>query len=360
MIMLGTALNTKGGISSVVNVYKSAGLFDRWSIKYIVTHCDGGPIKKLLTALRGLMTLVLALLRTKVLLVHAHVSSRASFWRKSIFIVCALLFRVPVIFHLHGAEFRMFYEDECSTFKKFLIRSLLNRCYCLIALSPQWQSWLEPLVSGPTVLSIYNPVQSRTYQHSKNSRKTLLFLGRLGKRKGIYDIIKALVKVRKNHPDVQLIAAGDGEQGKVESFAQSEGVADNIYLPGWVDQSDCLELRNESWMYVMPSYNEGLPMSILEAMSSGLPIISSPVGGIPDAVSDGVEGFLVEPGDVDRLAESIEKLLDDNELRQQMGHAAMEKIRTTFSTESIVPQVEAVYREVACVSENRIKNKNAI
>lgn len=358
--MVGTALNTMGGVSSVVNVYKSAGLFERWSVKYIVTHCDGSAIKKLLTALRGLITLVSTLLRTKVLLLHAHVSSRASFWRKSIFIVCALLFRVPVIFHLHGAEFHIFYQDECSAFKKFIIRSLLNRCYCVIALSPQWQSWLEPLVSGPSVLSIYNPVEFQSYQPSKNSRKTLLFLGRLGNRKGVYDIIKALVKVKKNHPDVLLIAAGDGEQGKVERFAQSSGVTDNIYLPGWVDQSDGLRLRNESWIYVMPSYNEGLPMSVLEAMSSGLPIVSSPVGGIPDAVSDGVEGFLVEPGDVDRLAESIEKLLDDHELRQRMGMAAREKIRTTFSTESVVPQVEAVYREVAGVAANRIKNKNAM
>ena len=352
IVMLGTALDTKGGISSVVNVYKSDGLFRRWPITYIVTHCDGSGLKKILAAVRGLIFYNIALYRSEVLAVHAHVSSRASFWRKSIFIACAFLFRVPVIFHLHGAEFQLFYKDECSSFRQFLIRSLLNRCYCLIALSPQWQAWLKPLVSRPSVLSIYNPVQILNDDISKEPRKTLLFLGRLGKRKGIYDVIEALVKVKQRHSDVLLIAAGDGEREEVERFAKLMGVRENIEIPGWIDQKQARKLRRKSWIYVMPSYNEGLPMSILEAMSSGLPVISTPVGGIPDAVSDGVEGLLIEPGNVEQLAESIVRLLEDNALRRQMGLAAEEKIRNTFSTESTVPQIEAIYQEIGCLRQN--------
>ncbi len=360
IVMLGTALDTKGGISSVVNVYKSNGLFKRWPISYIATHCDGTGLKKILVAARGLIFFNLELYRSEVLAVHAHVSSRVSFWRKSVFIASAFLFRVPVIFHLHGAEFQVFYKEECSSFRRFLIRSLLNRCYCLIALSPQWQSWLKPLVSRPAVLSIYNPVQTLNEEVCRESRKTLLFLGRLGKRKGIYDIIEALVKVKQRHPDVRLIAAGDGEREEVARYARLMGVEENIELPGWIDQKEAVKLRSQSWIYVMPSYNEGLPMSILEAMSSGLPVISTPVGGIPDAVSDGVEGLLIEPGNVDQLAESIERLLGDKQLLRQMSLAAEEKVRNTFSSESIVPQIETIYHEIGRVRTNALNSTDVV
>ncbi len=96
-------------------------------------------------------------------------------------------------------------------------------------------------------------------------------------------------------------------------------------------------------IYLLPSYNEGLPMSVLEAMAAGLPVITTPVGGIPEAVTDGVEGFLVQPGDVDALAGRLAQLLRDDALTQQMGAAARRKIEQTFSAEAILPHIDALY-----------------
>jgi glycosyltransferase involved in cell wall biosynthesis len=99
-------------------------------------------------------------------------------------------------------------------------------------------------------------------------------------------------------------------------------------------------------LYALPSYNEGLPMSVLEAMAAGLPVLATPVGGIPEAVSDGVEGFLVAPGDVAALAARLAQLLQDDGLAQRMGAAARRKVETTFSSQAVLPHVEKMYQEL--------------
>src|SRR5438128_8987006 len=105
VIMVGTAAETRGGIGAVVSLYRDHGLFRRWPVAYVETHCDGGRLRKGLAMLRGLLRLAVELGRDRHAVVHAHSASRASFWRKSLFMGIAHAFRCPVIFHLHGGGF---------------------------------------------------------------------------------------------------------------------------------------------------------------------------------------------------------------------------------------------------------------
>ena len=125
--------------------------------------------------------------------------------------------------------------------------------------------------------------------------------------------------------------------------AEELGIADHVELLGWVRGEDKERLLATAVLYVLPSYNEGLPVSVLEAMAAGLPILTTPVGGIPEAVTDGVEGFLVEPGDVRTLADRLERLLADADLARRMGVAARHKVEAAFSANAVVPQLEAMY-----------------
>ena len=342
--MLGTSLDTRGGISSVVRVYEQYGLFERFGIRYIATHCDGSALRKLWCAMSALGSYAVALLRRPAL-VHVHVASRASFWRKSTFFLLAFLFDVPAVLHLHGGGFAVFYDKECGPLRKRFVRFVYNRCQRVLVLSAAWQKWVLQMCSNPNVVSIYNPVlvPDQTPSWENRTPGSVLFLGRLGPGKGSYDLLNAAARVAATRPDLRLLLGGDGEVAEVRVRAEELGIADHVELLGWVRGEDKERLLATAVLYVLPSYNEGLPVSVLEAMAAGLPILTTPVGGIPEAVTDGVEGFLVEPGDVRTLADRLERLLADPDLARRMGVAARHKVEAAFSANAVVPQLEAMY-----------------
>lgn len=348
IVMLGTRFDTMGGISSVVNVYRDAGLFDRNPIVYLATHRDGSIAAKLAILVPALMRFLLMVVAGQVSLVHAHVSSRASFWRKSLFLLPAYWWRVPVILHLHGSEFAVFYEQECSPRQQRFVSRIFDRASRVVTLSEQWQTWVRAMSSNSQVLSIYNPVSLPDQVAPLGQREmgTVLFLGRLGKRKGTYDLLEAAALAVMNVPNLRLLLGGDGELDGIRARARELGIADRVELLGWVRGDEKQRLLDHAMVYALPSYHEGLPMSILEAMAAGLPILSTPIAGIPEAVTSGVEGLLVEPGDVSALANALRMMLTDAVKCRAMGEAARRKIARTFAPAIILPLVESLYVEL--------------
>lgn len=345
LVMLGTSLATQGGVASVVKVYRDDGLFDRYPVAYLATHRDGGARLKLMAVVQALFAFIGLLLRARVGLVHIHVASRASYWRKLTFVALARLFRVPVILHLHGAEFSMFYEQESGPAKRALIRWGFNSAARVVVLSSAWKAWVESIGVRAPVRAIHNPVVlPPASAWEQRQPGNVLFLGRLGQRKGCFDMIEAAALL--DQQKFQLLLGGDGEVEEVRRRADKLGIGAAVQLLGWVDAASRQVLLGQAWLYCLPSYNEGLPMSLLEAMAAGLPVITTPVGGIPDAVTDGVEGFLVQAGDVDAIRSRMAQMLDNRELAQQMGAAARRKVEQHFSSTVILPQVESLYREL--------------
>jgi glycosyltransferase involved in cell wall biosynthesis len=172
----------------------------------------------------------------------------------------------------------------------------------------------------------------------------LLFLGRLGHRKGIFVLLEALAAVRSRFRHVVLLCGGDGELDRVRAEVVRLDLSDNVTLLGWVKGAAKDELLESSTVFVLPSFDEGVPMSILEAMAWGLPVIATPVGGIPEVVTDGREGLLVAPGDADALGEAICRLLVDADLRAQMGRNGRLRFQTDFSIQSVLEKLESIYR----------------
>lgn len=350
ILMVGTALETQGGVSAVVNVLKEGGLFERCGIEYIASHRDGGPFAKLAAAVAGWLRCMGRLLGGQAAALHVHMASRASFWRKLLFVLPALALRVPVIVHLHGGGFKQFHAVESPAPVRRLIRFVFESAGRVIVLSEGWKDWALSAFPGAQVVSIYNPViMPNPTPFESREGATLLFLGRVGQGKGAFDLIKAAARLKESFPGLRLVMGGDGDADGARKRAAELGLADQVELLGWVRGAEKRALLETAAVYVLPSYNEGLPMSVLEAMAAGLPVVSTPVGGIPEAVSDGVEGFLVEPGDVDQLGERLARLLGDAELRQRMGELSRRKIEDVFSVERILPRLEAVYADVCGV-----------
>lgn len=348
IVMIGSSPEAMGGIASVVDVYRKAGLFSRWPVTYLATHCDGTAFMKLTVFLNAVLRYLILLTRGRVALVHVHAASRTSFLRKSLLLFLAMVVRRPFVLHLHGGEFKQYYEQEIGVFWKRYVRFILENAARVIVLSPSWKTWVSNVIETPNIVSIANPVFVNRYVAHPTDKKspTILFLGRLEQGKGIYDLIEVMTRLKTQIPGVRLMCGGVGDIEKIRKEVLDKGIEANVELLGWVTGSAKEKLLAEAAVYVLPSYSEGLPMGLLEAMASGLPVVATTVGGIPDLVSDRVEGLLIPPGDCDAFADAIDELLRNPELRKSMGAAGLKKVRAEYSAEHICNQIGALYQEL--------------
>jgi glycosyltransferase involved in cell wall biosynthesis len=274
-------------------------------------------------------------------------SSRASTWRKCLFAFPAYWAGIPVILHLHGSDMAVFYEKECGPAKQRLIKTLFDRAARLVVLSESWAEWLRAITANPGIVAIYNPVivppaTPWTARHPGE----VLFLGRLGERKGAYDLVAGFAQAHTKHPHSRMLMGGDGEVAEVKAAADAAGCGDAVTMLGWVRGNDRDRTLAQAMIYALPSYREGLPMGLLEAMAAGLPVLTCPIAGIPEAVDDSVEGFLVTPGDSAAIADRLQRLIGDPALAERMGAAARARVERCFSAEAIIPQVEKIYADL--------------
>lgn len=349
IVMLGTEFGTKGGISAVVNAYRAGGLFQRWPIRYLATHREGRAWPKFALAAASFMRFTGLLLARRVAAVHVHSASRASFWRKSPFLLLALLSARPVLFHLHGGGFREFFEQGCGPLARAWVCTVFSRAAHVIVLSPRWEAWVRSVAPQANIRVIPNPAPAVKAIREKlvDADPMLLFLGAIIEKKGIFDLLQAVAALREGYSRLRLVLAGTGPaQAQVLERARSLGIAPQVEMPGWVDAAGRDAWLAQADVFVLPSYYEGMPMSVLEAMAAGVPVIASDVGGIPEMIDQDINGLLIAPGDVPALITALERLLPDAALRKKMGLAAQSKIARCYASKQVLEQIEGIYIEV--------------
>lgn len=322
-------------------------------VRYIATHVDGPKPLKALAAIAGAVRFIAAAIFWRPQVVHIHTSSYASFVRKSVLTTLARAFRRRVIVHVHGSQFDVFY-DGAGGATKSAIRRMLTRADIVIALSAAWRTRLARMAPDAHIRILPNPVVTADFAPLAEGRPgvpesggTVLFMGAFGKRKGIYDLIEAMAAVVRARPDVVFELGGDQDVDEVERMIEQRDLSENVRMLGWVRGGEKLATFARAHVYVLPSYHEGLPIGVLEAMAAGLPVVTTPVGGIPEIVKDRVNGFLVAPGDVAALASSILKLLDDDDLRVRMSAANVELVRSRHDATLVARTLVAWYHEVS-------------
>lgn len=349
IIMLGTDLSTHGGIASVVGIYRDGGLFERWPIIYLATHRDGSRWTKFKQVLSSLIQFSALLLGGRVVIVHVHSASRASFWRKSLFILLALLARKPVIFHIHGGHFQRFYAEECGWIAKIWIRFILACSAQVLVLFRAMASWASCTAPKARVKVLPNPIDCTVKPAEKKAptEPVLLFLGAIAPPKGIYELLEAVAILRAEYPSIRLIAAGSGETEALLSRARELGLSQQIELPGWVSGAAKQVLFIRAGIFVLPSHVEAMPMSVLEAMAMGVPIVATRVGGVPDMITHDVEGVLCAPHDSVGLAAALRTVLSDPEFARRIATAARQKAIERYAVETVMAELEALYRQLS-------------
>lgn len=345
VLMIIPSFSAKGGITAVVDGYRNSELERDYEVKYIETYCDGNKIKKIFKAFESYIKFFFRFLFWKPDIIHIHSSFGASFSRKKPFINFAFRFHKPIVNHIHGADFDSFYRNANDKTRK-KIRTAYSKCNYIIALSDEWKANLSEIVDENKIFVIENygklNEQAMASRQEKKIDNNILFLGFICERKGCYDIPSIAEKVISRIPDTKFVLAGSGEIEKIVSMS-SEQVRKCLVFPGWVRNEKKDELLRQADVFFLPSYNEGMPMSILDAMGYGLPVVSTTVGGITKIVRNDINGYTFMPGDTDGMAAALIKLLSDKNLNNIMGKKSVEIIVAGYSINQHISKIEEVY-----------------
>lgn len=313
--------NPRGGIAQVLNSYSH--LYETFN--FIATTDSTNYINKLFIFVYAYIRLLFFFLIGKYSIVHIHGASYNSFKRKKLFIDLAYLFKRKIVYHIHGAEFEKF-----SNSNKANVETVFRKVDVVVALSDSWKIFFESQFPFLNVIIVNNivPLPIKNDNNKSNVRICkLLFMGYLDHRKGVYDLLKCLKNDKDKFDGVlRLHIGGNGEADNVKNIINEYELYNIVCFEGWVSGLKKQELLLDADVFILPSYNEGLPISILEAMSYSLPIISTSVGGIPEIVEDDKNGFLIEPGNIQQMSSAIFKLLNDESLRKSMGYESYKRV----------------------------------
>lgn len=342
ILMIGSHSSVTGGMSTVIELYNGYNIFKDYAI-FLASYKRGSVIYRIAFFIKFLFVYLYKLMSVhSIKIVHVHSSYKGSFFRKAIILNIAKLFHKKTIFHLHGSEFSIFYNESPDFIKK-MITNTLNKTDLIIVLSEQWKSTISNISTNNNVKVLYNPTVIKEISSDKSKLVKIAFMGRLCKRKGTYDIIEAAKYINSN---LEINLYGDGNIDEFQKLINDNHLQQKVKIMGWISGKEKEEVLKNSDIYLLPSYNEGLPMSILEAMAHALPIISTPVGGIPEAVEEGVNGFLVGPGDYKEIAKKIDLLAEDKPLREKMGQESYKIAKEKFDIKIIIKQLQDIYDEM--------------
>ena len=286
----------------------------------------------------------------KIQIMHLHTAADGSFWRKIQLLKLGKLMGCKVILHIHASRFKDYYEGA-SKKKKAWVLTNLKKADVVIVLSESWKSWftnigvpeykikiLHNITPHPTLLSLPQTISCK--------KINILFLGEIGKRKGVFDVLKCICLHKESFDGrIEFRIGGNLNENILQKYINDNELEKIVKFDGWVGGEKKIQLLNWADIFILTSYNEGLPISILEAMSYGLPIIASPVGGIPEVVERNRNGILVNPGNIDEIYHAIMKYINSPEIIVKEGGES-KKIVREYYPEFVLNDLKQIYESL--------------
>ncbi|MEV6066948.1 glycosyltransferase family 4 protein [Nocardia sp. NPDC052001] len=347
-LWVSTSMSTRGGVATFVREMRETPIWMEWDIRHVATHRDGGIATKLAAYTQAVFVYLYRLAVHRPSIVHLHLSSYGSFPRKYLFELIARVVRKPVVLHVHGSDFSVFY-DRSPRLLQTAIRDALRGAAVVVALGEPWAVALRAIAPQSRIIVVSNAIRpaQQVEQHS-GAPVQVLFLGEIGERKGTFTLLEAWRRMLPLDPEspARLIVAGDGAVDRAREMVAELGIGAGVEITGWIGPQEIPALIAASQVLVLPSHREGQPMAILEAMARGLCVVTCPVGGIPDLI-DETCGLMVPPGEVEPLAEALGRVVRDTELRARLGAAALQRVRDEFDIEVVCRRFDGIYREIA-------------
>lgn len=317
-------------------------------LRALDTRGGGRAFSSLWVLLAALAKLARGRWRGDLAGVHVNMAERLSLFRKSVVVVACRALGVPVVLHLHAAQLHHFYSSLARPLQR-LTRWVFSLPESVVVLGTAARTFVtqELRVAPERVEIVINGVPEPVVQRRRSlpgAVQQILFLGNLSERKGVSDLLQALAQPGFDATQVKLVLAGGGDVAGYEARARALGISGFVSFEGWSDQDKVARLLAQSDMLVLPSYDEGLPLVILEALANGVAVVCTPVGEIPAVLTHDVNACFVTPGDVPGIAAALQRLLAQPALRDTVAANGRALYEQKFSLARFFASVARVHQ----------------
>jgi len=358
VLLSGPVLSAVSGVGTHLTQLFGSSLAGSFRLEHFQVGSEGRQEKwpqKLIRLMLSPWALVYVVLRRRADIVHLNTSlDQKGFWRDAGYLVIAKLLRRAVVYQVHGGVLpaRLFRRGKSLTRLLKWVLTLPDAVVLLAAVEARgYRSFanIRRLYIIPNAVDL-TEFETHPAKDFHRPEINLVYIGRLIASKGIYEAIEAIALLSgpMGLPSVRLTVAGSGpEERRVQQRARSLGLSDRIRFVGAVFGAEKQRLWRAAGLCLFPTFHdEGLPYTVLESLASGTPLITTRVGGIPEAMQDGVHGIFVEPHDAQGVAEAVASLLQDRPRLRSMSQACVVRARECFSIERLVRQLSELYHDV--------------
>lgn len=337
VLIIATSQKTRGGITSVIKAHRTGFQWKKYHCKWIETHRDGNPLRKIIYFIIAFIQYILLLPFYDI--IHIHIATRKSAKRKLFFFYPAKLLHKKIIFHFHPSNEKFLFERK----NQILYSKLFSQADLIIVLSEQWKRWiLSALNISDNVKILYNPCP-KVCRKDNLRENNILFAGTIIPRKGYGDLIRAFALIAHKYPDWKIVFAGNGEIDNAKVIASECHITNQVQFLGWISGIKKEETFQKASIYCLASDGEGFPMGVLDAWAYGIPCVVTPVGGIPDIIKDGKNGLIFQVGDINNLSQKLELLISNNTLRREIVKESDKYVNTIFNIETVNKQIDNIY-----------------
>lgn len=286
-----------------------------------------------------------ALVRHPRAMLHVHMDERGSFWRKRIAIGLARAAGRPVLVHVHSGRFDEWASENPRRLRA--VASVLERSAAVVALSESWRERILALAGSARCVVIRNAVPMPAEPTRGSHPPLVVFLGTLATQKGIDGLLAAIRGTQDQAVAASWVLAGGGDVAGTRHKADCLPHPELVEVPGFLGTSEKNDLLRRADVFALPSFSEGLPVALLEAMSYGLACVVSPVGGIPEVLVDGQNGLFCTPSDAPSIERALVSVLEDPVFLRRLGQRARQTVAECCSMDSVARQWSALYDEIA-------------
>lgn len=323
----------KGGVSTVMKTLELTSFWKEHQCYWLQTQINSNIFMKLMYLLRGCLESLWKV--PKYDIVYFQTTAGPGMFTLMPILLYSLICRKKIVTQLHmGNQIKQYTTD-------FTFQFWAKHSDKLIFLGKTWQEQLKSDLPHNTITDyLYNPVPIHSCQDSYD--KYILYAAYFTQNKGCDIFLKAFSKVVKKYPEWKCVMCGAGETDWVKSLVKEYGLEDHIILPGWITGREKERIFQRAGAYCMTSYQEGLPMSVLESLSYGVPVISTPVGCLPEVLEDNQTVLFFDFGNADELSSKMNLLIEDTELRAKLSLKSYYLAKAKFSIETISAKLETI------------------
>lgn len=361
VVICGPPTSAIGGVPTHLRTLLGSKLAQTYSLQHFLVGSRGreSPAldeKLIAKVLRLILSpifffCVIAFRRPSIVHINTALDKKA-FWRDAVLLLIAKLIRRRVVCQLHGGSWQTVCGDS-RTLRR-ICHSILASADAVVVLSHIEKRIAEEFLRLSGVMVVPNAIDTSEYAWGRNAfaqRKLqrIAYVGRLAREKGLYEAIDAIGELVSSAVwrDLRFVIAGSGgARAELEQYVRRRGLTRNVEFVGTVVGREKVNLLHSADLFLLPSYSEGLPYSLIESLAAGTPVIATNVGSIPEVIEHGVHGFLVEPRDWKQIVDAIKRIAGDPALLGAMSLNCRKRAVEYYGLDRLAKQMDDVYRAV--------------